>query len=83
MDQREPPTAPPGSGFDARRGQPPCGPDWEGESILVRLEECLDRLDRLKWTLPAAHLSQAVESVRERVLWLRIEQDSGAEGVSS
>lgn len=81
MDQREPPTA--AFGYDSRRGQAASGPEWEGESVLVRLEECLSRLDRLKWTLPAAHLSQAVESVRERVLWSRIEQDSGAEGVSS
>jgi hypothetical protein len=83
VDQPEPPGAHAGFGFDSRRGQTPSGPEWEAESVLERLEECLARLDRLKWTLPAAHLSQAVESVRERVLWSRIEQDSGAEGVPS
>ena len=76
-----PPTMWTGNGPESRRGQAASDHQWQGESVLSRLEDCLASLDRLGWTLPAAHLSQAVESVRERVLWSRIDQESGAEGV--
>jgi hypothetical protein len=82
VDQREPPTR--RSGLDRRSNAQSlgAGTTWEGDAVLVRMEECLARLDRLGWTLAAAQLSQAVETVRERIVWARIEENDGAEGVS-
>ena len=37
------------------------------EAVLAQLEDCLATLDELSWTLPAAHLSQAVDSVRHEL----------------
>lgn len=79
MDHREPPSAGPGLW---PRNQADLNLAREGESVLARLEESLVRLDRIGWLLPAAHLSQAVESVREKVLSLQLDQESGAEGVA-
>ena len=45
-------------------------------AILVRMEECLDGLDRLGWSLQAAHQSQAVESVRDMVASTRLRMNS-------
>ena len=82
MNQGEPPTR--RKGVDRRSAHlssAGTGAEREAEAVLVTMEECLARLDRLGWTLAAAHLSQAIETVRERVLWSRIEQENGAEGV--
>lgn len=48
----------------------------EASAILDRLEECLAGLDLLGWTLPAAHLSLAVESLRDSVASTRLQMDA-------
>lgn len=44
-----------------------------GAAVLARLENCLATLDELNWSLPAAHLSLAVDSVRTALGLTRIE----------
>jgi hypothetical protein len=53
----------------------------EAATILARMELCLEDLDLLGWTLQAAQLSQAVESVRDMVTAARIHAHSEANRV--
>ena len=76
VDHGEPPVGCAGPSSLARtmRGDAPSAE--KAAVILTQMEECLAGLDLLGWTLPAAHLCRAVDSVRDMAATARLQLDT-------